>query len=485
MNRKRIWLRVLVLFGAIVLVTIVGVGVWVFRLAVGAMKDLASGARSLPHELAAARRDGVPLETSDLRPDPPLPASRNAAPYIKKLGEVYWSQTESENRRTGEIMDAMASASRRDADRRAARDWLKQRSRIITLAEMAASKPDCDMAKAYEEGPYLKFPEFAGAREAARLLAIRATLESDEGRYREAFRDIALGARLGRHVGREPVLVAMLVRLAIENLMHRAFATILCDHADRADVIGMARATLPAFGNAPDIERAFGGEVVMGRVMVDMLRTGKDIKTVTGTDAPEAASRALSSRGSARLFYGASEARIVNYWRHVYARLRQHPGDYVALGSALRDLDREMQEKARASAPSYILIAILAPTVTKVADRVAHNEAQRRMREGLVRIAEYRLRTGRFPQTLAEAGGSPLKDPFTGKPLQYRRTPKGFLLYSVGENCIDDGGNGRRPPEGGSAPDIVIEYPPTGNGTASVLPKPLSGAFRIGDPAMC
>jgi hypothetical protein len=33
-----------------------------------------------------------------------------------------------------------------------------------------------------------------------------------------------------------------------------------------------------------------------------------------------------------------------------------------------------------------------------------------------------------------------LVDPFSGKPLQVKRTPEGWLIYSVGKNLQDDGG---------------------------------------------
>jgi hypothetical protein len=48
-------------------------------------------------------------------------------------------------------------------------------------------------------------------------------------------------------------------------------------------------------------------------------------------------------------------------------------------------------------------------------------------------------------------------DPFSDELLQYRRTPEGWLLYSVGPNLIDDDGqNGKRWDE----LDIVRQYPP-------------------------
>jgi hypothetical protein len=55
---------------------------------------------------------------------------------------------------------------------------------------------------------------------------------------------------------------------------------------------------------------------------------------------------------------------------------------------------------------------------------------------------------GRLPATLAEADvpGDWEIDPYSGKPLAYRRTPLngsrlGFAVYSVGKNRIDDGGD--------------------------------------------
>jgi len=58
----------------------------------------------------------------------------------------------------------------------------------------------------------------------------------------------------------------------------------------------------------------------------------------------------------------------------------------------------------------------------------------------------YRLRQGRLPETLDQLAPEILSkipaDPFTGLPLAYRRTPKGFVLYSLGPNQKDDGGRG-------------------------------------------
>lgn len=59
-------------------------------------------------------------------------------------------------------------------------------------------------------------------------------------------------------------------------------------------------------------------------------------------------------------------------------------------------------------------------------------------------LQEYRLRRGRYPESLAALTPEFLAalptDPFTGDPYRYRRRGGGYLLYSVGPNGFDEGG---------------------------------------------
>ena len=62
-----------------------------------------------------------------------------------------------------------------------------------------------------------------------------------------------------------------------------------------------------------------------------------------------------------------------------------------------------------------------------------------------VALAAHKAETGRYPEGLAELEGKYFQESPTdlfadGAPLKYRRTAKGYLLYSVGENQQDDGG---------------------------------------------
>jgi hypothetical protein len=72
----------------------------------------------------------------------------------------------------------------------------------------------------------------------------------------------------------------------------------------------------------------------------------------------------------------------------------------------------------------------------------------------------HRRQHAAWPQSLADLVPQYLKavplDPFDGKPLRYRRTDSGAVIYSVGEDAHDDGGGANRPPNGGAPRDIVF-----------------------------
>ena len=79
-------------------------------------------------------------------------------------------------------------------------------------------------------------------------------------------------------------------------------------------------------------------------------------------------------------------------------------------------------------------------------------------------VQRYRLAHRELPETLDHLVPVYLAavpaDPFDGAPLRYRRTDRGFVVYSVGEDGKGNGSTGRRPAEGGksdaSAYDITF-----------------------------
>jgi len=63
-------------------------------------------------------------------------------------------------------------------------------------------------------------------------------------------------------------------------------------------------------------------------------------------------------------------------------------------------------------------------------------------------VERYRLANGALPDSLGDLVPKFLDavpiDPFDGQPLRYRKLTKGYVVYSVGEDGKDDGGDEKK-----------------------------------------
>lgn len=80
---------------------------------------------------------------------------------------------------------------------------------------------------------------------------------------------------------------------------------------------------------------------------------------------------------------------------------------------------------------------------------VAYHETIRRLTITAIALERHRLRHGSYPESLAVLVPDLLRevpvDIQDAQPLRYRREANGeFLLWSIGKNGVDDGGNGNR-----------------------------------------
>jgi hypothetical protein len=85
-------------------------------------------------------------------------------------------------------------------------------------------------------------------------------------------------------------------------------------------------------------------------------------------------------------------------------------------------------------------------SLTRMLNRVYVMETGRELTITAIALQRYRLRHGQYPTELSalvpEFLAAIPRDPADGAGLRYRADPEGtFLLYSVGEDGVDDGGN--------------------------------------------
>ena len=122
----------------------------------------------------------------------------------------------------------------------------------------------CDWQLDYSEGPHLMLPHLQKARELARAAILRARLRFATGEVDAAIDDVMATLIMGRHCGREPLMIGVLVNFAIEKVSF----DVLAEHLPmlspkQLDGVTNAVAKLPPMASLVDCVKtegeSFGG----------------------------------------------------------------------------------------------------------------------------------------------------------------------------------------------------------------------------------
>jgi hypothetical protein len=310
-------------------------------------------------------------------------------------------------------------------------------------------------------------PGVQKCRALASALLARALLRVGQGRTADAWQDLLACHRLARLVGRGGTLIELLVGIALDALASKAELAFLDGSKLKAkQTIACLRdlhrlPPMPAVADKVDL-----GERFMFLDCVMLIQRG-GIETLAaladGTRAkrvdPEA-QQALDSinwgpalRTGNRWYDRMAAALRVKDRTERERKLEQIEQDLKKLhnqvggaGGLVKALAAKDTAEGLGQAIGDVLVTMLVPAVGKVqqaGDRAAQIQANLHLAFAL---AAYHSDHGRYPQKLDELEPKYVKtiarDIFSGKPLTYRPSGKGYLLYSVGVNGRDDGGRG-------------------------------------------
>jgi hypothetical protein len=125
--------------------------------------------------------------------------------------------------------------------------------------------------------------------------------------------------------------------------------------------------------------------------------------------------------------------------------LPEHPSDEVRV-QASKDL-------------ADVLTSLLTPSLAKISDIRDRSVQQLELSRLALLLAACKAEKGQYPDQMDALAPAYLKavpkDFFTGAPLTYKKTDKGYILYSAGPNMKDDGG--KRMDEDHVNFDIVVK----------------------------
>lgn len=412
-----------IVLGGLVALALVANGVFVWI----------TGAR-LERQLAAIRAAGDPLSIADLAPRPIAP-EENANTYIRRADadtEAIWEGISKSNVRSVCISWPPRPLMTR-ADQKTIQAVFAAHPKAIPLLKRAALCPAYDARFDYTASAkdfVMQLLQAANKfRSVALVLNSHALLLANEGNGDEAMRTILLMLRLARQFSGNPTTITLFMATAI-----REMAT------------NPANLALQTGSVSEPVRSALDAELAVQERMDGYSWALKSERALVRESLRSKPQRNFWLVARGRL--NQEESRSLNMLQVLLA----HNSSATTCGEVRQAID--------ATPESLMVPRDAARSINEI---VMRSRAEIRALRVLNALQRYDPgRSEEVPQ-LAELGlpAETISDPFTGEPLLVKKTPRGWLVYSVGPNLKDDGGKLDDPLNGdvGIAPPPMAEKP--------------------------
>jgi len=336
--------------------------------------------------------------------------------------------------------------------------WLTDNRETLELVIVGSQKPHYWQKHEGDEMISVRIPNLRGFKELARSLCWRAQLRAEQGRYEDAFGDIKSSYRLGQRLRGNKSIIEQLVGISIEALAVQTLRAILSGHEIDSSTLATLQQDFEGIISDEDftislkaerlcmydeIQRCFTSDRIgKGHLYLPRFRQISDL-AASYQDREGFEYLILDLVYSAPFLFGHpnkeetldSANELYDYW------------DKLCLKSAaqIHADSNAIDSKFEKLVGGNIFLNVLAPAlkrVIEISNRV-HTEAGATLT--IIAILRYKQDTGRYPQNLNQLTAAaylrqlPI-DSFADKPLVYKKTENNFILYSVGSNFTDDGG---------------------------------------------
>jgi len=317
------------------------------------------------------------------------------------------------------------------------RKYLEARRNVVELIHMGSALPRCVYSVRWD-GLMTLVPHLTYARRSARIIALQMWLYAEEGRSEDTAMLTEDGLILGKSLLAEPAGISGNVAIAIETLIvDQGLSRVLSRTSPSNEELARVEKALLQAAEDVSLRTAFAGEVAMVSDLYDRLLGGqvytttKEGRLVSATPARRA--WLWFVRGDVK----SNRAKAIRLVLEMVEKAGNRAPE--ALKADYRD-----GWKARLAGVKYVDCGLLAEGLAKLP--VAGEKMRAKLRAAAACVAAMRFRngTGSWPERLEELVPSYLDavplDPFTGNRLLYSVKDDGIIVYSVGENCVDDGG---------------------------------------------
>lgn len=314
---------------------------------------------------------------------------------------------------------------------------------IRELREAAVTRPYSRFPLEYDCQPgwYILLRHLTVVKKLCQLGHMRALARLELGQSPEAFEELKLGLRLSDSIRDEPILIDHLVRVATVQLNLQTLREGLVRHDWSESQLGELEKHLASLNLLSEFRTAMRGERALSTGTLDWLRQ-----------------RGFFPLEGGNYFETTWVSNVMpSGWYHqnmlVVSKIIQDPG----LSAVDEKTHRVFPDKAaeadaaanmlgeRPPTPYEVFARMLVPALGAATKKSAWTQNCVDAARVACALERYRLVSGKLPETLAALTPRFIEsiptDLIDGKPLRYQLKPDGgYIVYSVGWNMTDDGG---------------------------------------------
>lgn len=270
-------------------------------------------------------------------------------------------------------------------------------------------------------------PNTQKARQIVRLLALDADVCAHDGRSDQALKDVRAIYALSNAMRGEPFVISQLVRIALQGVGTESVQRLLprCEWTD--EDLASLQEVIRSAQIKDEMAFAFGGERANCLTAINSMPLG-----------PFAQPNSMETLN----YFDRSLEGLNGSWPDALKRHQE-------LNAELKSLAGNAISRVR-----LMGMLLLLPALQTSVNAGMRAEARQSCTVLAIAAQRYRLKTGHLPETLAEISDpeSQFVDPYDNQPLRFQSNATRIVIYSIGENQNDDGGQvtdskGQLPPD--------------------------------------
>jgi hypothetical protein len=272
------------------------------------------------------------------------------------------------------------------------------------------------------------------------VLQVGAALRAQEGDMDGAAESCQAMLNTAGSLKGHPSLIGLLVRIAEQHIAIDAVERVLAQGAVSEPQLKKLQELFQREADDDGMYQALRGERAALHQMYSDIQDGKStVSQMIGGNSggpanPSATGRLLDA------FPNVILKDYPDYLRTMNANIRACKLEPNQRAAEMSRLEQEARGKGG------LLSRMMLPALSKFSDAPLRSQAYLRCAITAIAAERFRLKNGAWPHTLDELVTDGLlarvpTDPFDSKLLRWKRTPTGAIVYSVGRDRIDNGGN--------------------------------------------